>query len=117
MEVLGPLSLGESVEKKPVDCRPCVLNVLSLPSGEMSEAARLDMELMNTRVDPVILKRTVNNHDAGRQARPRMSSRRSASPLYPIRRVRSPRSFAERKQLQDFSKKMFKISFLICNIS
>jgi len=54
--------------------------------GEMSEAARLDMELMNTRVDPVILKRTVNNHDAGRQARPRMSSRRSASPLYPIRR-------------------------------
>jgi len=54
--------------------------------GEMSEAARLDMELMNTRVDPVILKRTVNNHDAGRQARPRMSSRRSASPLYPVRR-------------------------------
>lgn len=60
--------------------------------GEMSEAARLDMELMNTRVDPVILKRTVNNHDAGRQARPRMSSRRSASPLYPIRRRSRSRS-------------------------
>jgi len=60
--------------------------------GEMSEAARLDMELMNTRVDPVILKRTVNNHDAGRQARPRMSSRRSASPLYPVRRRSRSRS-------------------------
>ena len=67
-------------------------------SGEMSEAARLDEELMNTRVDPVILKRTVNQ-DVVRQrsrAAERMPSpirgstyrpRRSPSPYYSSGRV------------------------------
>ena len=59
-------------------------------SGEMSEAARLDEELMNTRVDPVILKRTVNQQVRQRsRAAERMPSpiRRST---YPPRRSPSP---------------------------
>jgi len=65
--------------------------------GEMSEAARLDHELMNTRVDPVILKRTVNQNIRERENR--MSpplrtgsykpSRRSPSPYYSSNRMRS----------------------------
>lgn len=75
-------------------------NLTRTIQGEMSEAARLDEELMNTRVDPVILKRTVNQ-DVVRQrsrAAERMPSpirgstyrpRRSPSPYYSSGRVRS----------------------------